>query len=101
LTVLRRILFVLLLVIFVSFAAIFASTNPEQIAVDVGFMRFESVPMAGAFAAAFGLGWLFGVVTAGAAMLRLANDRRRLRRNLKTAESELSGLRSLPLNDTD
>lgn len=100
-TLLRRILFVVLLVTFVSFAAVFAYTNPQQITVDVGFARFDGVSMAGAFAVAFGLGWLFGVASAAAAMLRLANDRRRLRRHLKLAETELSGLRSLPLNHAD
>jgi hypothetical protein len=82
-------------------AAVFTYNNPEPITVDTGFMRFERVPASIAFGACFALGWLFGVLSAGLALLRMAGERRRLRRDLKFAEAELNSLRSLPLQDAN
>jgi putative membrane protein len=96
---LRKALYVLLLLAFVLIAAVFAYSNPEPISVDIGLVRFDGVSMALAFACAFAFGWVFGLISAGVALLRLVGDRRRLRRDLKYAESELSQLRSLPMHD--
>ncbi|MBN1240767.1 MAG: hypothetical protein JXB36_19855, partial [Gammaproteobacteria bacterium] len=59
------------------------------------------VPVPVAFTAAFALGWAFGLVTASFVLLRMANDRRRLRRDLRHARAEVRGLRSLPLHDAN
>jgi uncharacterized integral membrane protein len=97
----RKLSYAAVAVLFLLAAAIFAYSNPEPIPVDVGFARFEAVPMTIAFACAFGLGWAFGLLCAGVALLRMAKDRRRLRRDLRFAEVELSTLRSLPLQDAN
>jgi uncharacterized membrane protein YciS (DUF1049 family) len=91
----------LLIAAIVLLAAAFAYTNPGLITVDVGVARLEDVSMSLAFASAFGLGWLFGLACAALALLRMARERRRLRRDLRYAETELSTLRSLPLRDAD
>jgi uncharacterized membrane protein YciS (DUF1049 family) len=99
LVTLRRIAFVLALVAFMLAAAVFAYSNPQPISVDVGFARFEQVSMAGAFAVVFGCGWLFGLLSAGLALWRTAGEKRRLRRDLRYAEAELSSVRALPVDD--
>ncbi len=97
----RRLALFLALFLVVLIAAVFAYNNPGSIAVDVAFTRFENVPIAFAFAVALAIGWLFGLLSAGAAVVRMASERRRLRRKLGLAEAEVSSLRSLPLHDAD
>ena len=97
----RRIALFLALFLIVLIAAVFAYNNSGSIAVDVAFTRFENVPISVAFAVAIGFGWLFGLLSAGAAVMRIAGERRRLRRKLRLAEAEVSSLRSLPLHDAD
>ena len=96
---LRRIAFVLLLVCFMLAAAIFAYSNPQSIAVDIGLTRFEQVSMAAAFAVVFIAGWVLGIVSAGLALWRSAGEKRRLKRDLRYAETELSSVRQVPIDD--
>jgi putative membrane protein len=98
---LRKGLYIVLLLLFVLIAAVFAYSNPDPIAVDLGIARFEDVSMALAFSCAFVVGWIFGLVTAGVALLRMAGERHRLKRNLKFAEAEISSLRNLPMHDAN
>jgi uncharacterized integral membrane protein len=98
---LRRILFVSLIFVAVAIAALFAFNNPERISVDIGVARLESVPASVAFVTAFALGWCFGIASATFALLRIAADRRRLRKELRFVEAEARSLRNLPLQDAD
>lgn len=100
-SILRKALVVAVLLAFVLVTAVFAYSNPEPIAVDVGIVKFENVSMALAFACAFALGWLFGLISVGVAMLRMASERHRLKRDLKFAEAEISSLRRLPMQDAN
>lgn len=75
--------------------------NPEPISVDIGFKRLEAVPKVVAFAVAFAFGWLFGLLCAAGALLRMSRERTRLRREVRLAETEISGLRGLPLQDAN
>lgn len=93
---LRRASFIAAMIFIVVLVAMFVYSNPEPIDVDVGIARFESVSMATVFAAVFGCGWVFGLVSAGLALWRSAGEKRRLRRDLKYAEAELRSLRKLP-----
>ena len=97
----RKIGIFLALLLVVLIAAVFAWNNPGAIDIDVAFTRFVNVPVTVAFAAALAVGWLAGLLSAGAAVLRMAAERRRLRRKLRLAEAEVSSLRSLPLQDAD
>ena len=89
------------LLLLVLIAAVFAWNNPGTLDIDIAFTRFENVSVPLAFAVAFAVGWLAGLVSVGAAVLRMAGERRRLRRKLRLAEAEVSSLRSLPLQDAD
>jgi uncharacterized membrane protein YciS (DUF1049 family) len=97
---LRRIAFVLVLIVFMLAAAVFAYSNPQPIAVDVGLVRFERVSLAVAFAVVFAFGWAFGLLSAALALWRTAAEKRRLRNDLRYAETELSSLRHLRINES-
>jgi len=98
---LRKALYIVLIHVLVLIAAVFSYSNPDPISVDIGLMRIDNVSMALAFACAFILGWGFGLMTIGIALLRMVGERHQLRRRLKLAEDELSTLRSLPMHDAD
>jgi hypothetical protein len=89
LVTLRRLLFVAVLLLLMLMTGVFAYSNPSPIDVDVGFLRFEQVSMAAAFAITLAVGWLLGLVSAGIALWRSAGEKRRLRQDLKYAEAEL------------
>ena len=97
----RKTALVFALLLAVLIAAVFAYNNPEQIAIDVGFARIDGVPVPVAFVVCLAIGWVFGLISAGVALMRSARERRRLRRELKLAEAEVKSLRSLPLHDAD
>ncbi len=98
-SILRKVAVAVVLLAFVLVATVFAYSNPDPIAVDVGFTRFEEVSMALAFACVFALGWVFGLISVGVAVLRMARERQKLKRDLRFAEAEISTLRSLPMQD--
>ena len=85
----RRLVFATVLLSLMLLTGVFAYSNPQPIAVDVGLVRFEQVSMAVAFAVALALGWLLGVLSAGLALWRSAGDKRRLKQDLNYAEAEL------------
>jgi uncharacterized integral membrane protein len=89
LVTLRRLIFAAVLIALMLLTGVFAYSNPEPIGIDVGFARFEQVPMAVAFAAVLALGWLLGVLSAALALWRSAGEKRRLKQDLKYAEAEL------------
>ena len=86
---LRRLVFIVGLVLVMLLTGMFAYSNPDPIDVDIGLMRFERVSMAAAFAIVLSVGWLLGVLSAGIALWRSAGEKRRLRQDLKYAETEL------------
>ncbi|MGB5345872.1 MAG: LapA family protein [Woeseia sp.] len=95
----KLIAFVVLVIIFVTMI-LFTRINPGQVRLDLAFGVVEpSIPMA--FSLTFVAGWLFGLVSTSLFMLRLVNERRRLRNALRVTESEVSRLRSLPIADAD
>lgn len=96
---LRRLAFIVLLIVLMVLAAMFAYSNPQPIDVDIGLARIEQISMALAFAVVFICGWLFGLLTAALTLWRNASEKRRLRKNLRYAEAELSTLRGAPLQD--
>ena len=98
---LRRLVLGILLLFFMLLAAVFAYSNPELIDIDIGVMKITQVSMSIAFAVVFAIGWIFGLVSAGAALLQAARERRRLRKDLRYAETELRTLRGLSLQDAN
>ena len=97
----RRLAYIAVALLFLLIAALLAYANPDPIAIDIGIARFEQVSVTLVLACAFGLGWIFGLICAGLALLRMLRDRKRLRRDLRYAESERSALRGLPLQDAN
>ncbi len=90
----------LLIVIIFVLMLWFTRINPGLIEIDLAFGVIEpSIPMA--FSVTFVLGWLFGLACTAFFIIRLVNERRRLRKSLRIAESEVSSLRSLPIADAD
>jgi len=88
-----------LLIIFVAMI-LFTRINPGQVRLDLAFGVVEpTIPMA--FSVTFVMGWLFGLISTSLFMLKLVNERRRLRNALRNTESEVSRLRSLPIADAD
>lgn len=78
----------------------FTRINPGVIEIDLAFGTIQpSIPMA--FSVTFVLGWLFGLACTAIFIMRLFNERRRLRKALRIAESEVSSLRSLPIADAE
>lgn len=94
----RTILILVLVIVFLSLAITFAWLNPGPVEIDFAFRRFETSQSV-AFAICFAFGWLFGLLCCSGYVLSLLNQRRRLRKTVRLAESEVSNLRSLPLND--
>ena len=90
------------LLIFFIFALMlwFTRINPGLIKIDLAFGTIEPA-ISMAFAVTFVLGWIFGLACTAAFIIKLVNERRRLRKSLRIAESEVSSLRSLPIADAD
>ena len=89
----------LVLVIFVLMAW-FTSINPREMQIDLAFGTIQpSVSLA--LAVTFVLGWAFGLLSMTFYSLKQANERRRLRAALRKSESEVTSLRSLPIENAD
>jgi len=96
----RKIAIALLIVIIFVLMLWFTRINPGMIEIDLAFGTANpSIPMA--LAATFVFGWVFGLACTGAVIIKLVNERRRLRKALRIAEAEASSLRSLPIADAD
>lgn len=97
---LKRIGAVLLILVILAVMLVFTRLNPGMIEIDLAFGTVEfSIPLA--FTVTFALGWLFGLLCTVLFVARLLNERRRLRKELRSSETELSSLRHMPLSDAD
>jgi len=96
----RKLLFFLVVFLGLLFATVFAALNPGMLTLDIAFTEVE-VQKSLALTVAFGVGWLFGLVSAGLVLLKTVTERRRLRKSLTLAEAEVKTLRSMPIHDAD
>jgi uncharacterized integral membrane protein len=97
---LKRIGAVLLVLLILGLMLVFTRLNPGTVDIDLAVAKVESsIPLA--FTIAFAAGWVFGLVCMAFVIMRLVNERRRLRRALRNTEVEVSSLRNLPLSDAD
>jgi uncharacterized membrane protein YciS (DUF1049 family) len=92
-------LIVLLLLIF-GVMIVFSYLNTGQVEINLAFLSLTT-SISIAFTVTLAIGWLLGVISMGLYALRIANERRSLRRALRVSESEVSSLRNLPLSDAD
>ena len=97
---LKRIGLLVLIVIIAVAMATFTAINTGDIYIDLAFAEFTK-PLPLVLTITFALGWLFGILCMGIFALKLANERRVLRRSLRLSESEVTSLRGLPLSDAD
>jgi len=97
---LRNLIVPVLSLVVLASAAVFAALNPGRLSLDLAFVEITTAKSL-ALVAAFGLGWVLGLVSAMLAMLRALGERRRLRKALRLAEQEVQALRSLPAVDAD
>ena len=97
---LKRIGIGILVLLIFFLMLLFTNSNPGVVTLDLAFGIVQpSIPLA--FSVTFVIGWAFGLLCTSVVILRLINERRRLRRALRNSESEVSGLRNLPLADAD
>ncbi len=90
----------ILVILVFAVMLVFTSSNPGFVDLDLFFATVRpSIPLA--FSITFVLGWAFGLLCTVVFILRLMNERRRLRRQLRHSESEVTSLRNLPLADAD
>jgi uncharacterized integral membrane protein len=101
LVAIRKLAILLIVILFVLIAAVFAYGNPEPIDLDVGFARIEDVSLTVVLAITFVMGSVFGALFAAATLLRQFRERRVLRRELRRTQTELSASRRLALPDAD
>ncbi len=90
----RRIFSAFIFLLAVAVAVLFTWLNPGLIKLDLGFQAFDA-PVSVAFVATFALGWLFGLLSAGAWMYK----RRRARKRREKAERAAAESRSLSVID--
>ncbi|MDH3647875.1 MAG: lipopolysaccharide assembly protein LapA domain-containing protein [Gammaproteobacteria bacterium] len=94
----RTLIFVVLLIIVVLLAAVFAWLNPGSVQLNLAFAEVD-LEKSQAFALTLAVGWIFGALSATVLVLKLLRERRRLRKEARLAEAEADNLRSLPLRD--
>ncbi len=79
---------------------VFTAGNPGEVSIKL--LHWEIIsPVSLTLTVTFAIGWLFGIICMGLYALKVANERRMLRRSLRMSENEVSSLRSLPLNDAE
>ena len=97
---LKKAALILLLIVIFGIMVVFSYLNTGDVEVNLAFVSLTT-SVSIAFTVTLVAGWLLGVISMGLYALRLAKERRTLRRALRTSESEISSLRSLPLSDAD
>ncbi len=97
---LKRLALVIILLLTLVLVIWFTSLNPGSVVIDLAFGVVEpSVTLA--LATAFAFGFVFGLSCIAFYVMRLAAERRRLKAELQSSQSEVSSLRSLPIADAD
>ena len=97
---LKKAALILLLIVIFGIMVVFSYLNTGDVEVNLAFITVTT-SVSIAFTVTLVAGWLLGVISMGLYALRVAKERRTLRRALRTSESEISSLRSLPLSDAD
>ena len=95
----RYFLVSVLLLVFVI-AVVFASVNSGDLLLDLAFTEVNTT-VSLAMLSFFAAGWLFGVACITIFVLKLTGERRQLRKSLRLAESEVTSLRRMPMQDAD
>lgn len=94
----RKILIIAVLLIVLLLAGAFVWLNAEVVDLELAFVKV-TVPVWQVFLIAFITGWVVGLLFSAIYILRLINERRRLRKAAMTAEVEVTALRTRPIQD--
>lgn len=95
----RRLLGFLGVLIIVLFGLSFAVLNADRVEVDYYFGVFGA-PLSLVILVGVALGAVLGVIAALVALLSKQRELRRLRRQVRNRDQELSALRRLPFNES-
>ncbi|ANO51459.1 lipopolysaccharide assembly protein LapA domain-containing protein [Woeseia oceani] len=96
----KKIAVIFVVLIIIAVMVVFTDRNPGQLPLDLAFGVVEpSIVLA--ISLTFVAGWVFGLLCTCLFIMRLVNDRRRLRSALRQTESEVSRLRNMPIADAD
>jgi uncharacterized membrane protein YciS (DUF1049 family) len=93
----RYLIFGVLLVVFLI-ALVFASVNSDPVTLNLAFTDVETTTSL-AMLSFFAAGWLFGMLCIAFFLLKMASERRQLRKSLRLAEAEVTSLRRMPMQD--
>ena len=94
----RTVSILILAAFILVFAGFFAYLNQDSVALELAFAKVD-VPGWQAYIGMFVAGWVFGLVCGAIIIVRLMNQRRKLRKAVRLAEAEVSNLRTLPMQD--
>lgn len=92
--ILRLVIYILLIIIGVSFAALNASSIPVNF-----YFKTLSMPICVLMTIMLGVGIFFGFILFIGRYWRLKIDYRKIKGQLKLTEKEIKNLRSIPLQD--
>jgi uncharacterized integral membrane protein len=96
----RNIIFIAVIFLGLLLATVFAALNPGMTTLDLAFQEID-VPVSLALSVAFGVGWLFGLLCAGAVLIKSIGDRRKMQKSLRVTEAEVKALRRMPIQHAD
>lgn len=78
----KRVLTAVLFIAALAVAVLFTAMNPGEVDLELGFALWR-VPLGLAFILAIALGWVFGLLSMLPRVLRLTNQKRRLRNEVR------------------
>ncbi|MFK7887254.1 MAG: LapA family protein [Gammaproteobacteria bacterium] len=96
----RTLLMLLAFVLLFLVVMVFSLSNPGTVELDLAFGKYEVETSIAFIVAAVG-GWLWGMLTMLGWVVGLWNERRRLRKQIRVANTELNNLRALPMHDAN
>ena len=99
-TLLKRVIWILVVLAIVVAVFVFTSANKGELDVDLLFVEVPTTKTV-AFMMSFAIGWVFGLLCTAWWALKLIRERRVLKRALRASESEVTSLRNIPLTDAD
>lgn len=91
---LMLVIYILIIIIGVSFAALNATPVPINL-----YFKTISMPLAVLMAITLGMGVFLGFIVFMSRYWRLKNEYRKVKNQLKLTEKEIKNLRSIPLQD--
>tara|TARA_B100000959_G_scaffold210077_2_gene220643 strand:+ start:3589 stop:3885 length:297 start_codon:yes stop_codon:yes gene_type:complete len=96
----KKILFITFVIIIFVFMLLFNNNNSDLISIDLEFIKITTTSSI-MFVVIFVIGWALGILSSLFYVIKLLNQRRVLRSELKNSVNENSILKNKPLQDAD